>query len=199
MIPPIQDRDPPRARLPWAPLDYSMEFRSRRVGDIPPALTSSLCRASPFWRSPKPGNLHHLLQLNSWRKLTVRSPNYLTKRVRWISNLTNKRCWCNSPSRRGRRPVCGGLLARNPQVGSVSLLTRRTIVSSLYLTTGQIPMVLVPPLGRRYPPRAGTESGGQTIRCPTYEETSRWRRDCTPTGSEPACQNNRGRSHCNKE
>ena len=44
--------------------------------------------------------------------------------MRWISNLTNKRCWCNSPSRRGRRPVCRGLLARNPQAGLASLLTR---------------------------------------------------------------------------
>ena len=137
-------------------LDYSMEFRSQRVGDIPPALTSSLLPSFPFLEKPQDrGNLRHLLQLNSRRKLTVRSPHYLTKRARWISNLTNKRCWCNSPSRRGRRPVCGGLLARNPQVGSVSLLTRRTIVSSLYPTTGQIPMVLVPPLGGRYPPRAG--------------------------------------------
>ena len=58
------------------------------------------------------------------------------------------------PSRRRRWSVCGGLLARNPQAGSASLLTRRTIVSSLYPTTGQIPMVLVPPLGGRYPPRA---------------------------------------------
>ena len=180
-------------------LNYSMEFRLRRVGDIPPALMSSLLPSFPFLEKPKTGNLRHLLQLNSRRKLTVRSPHYLTKRVRWISNLTNKRCWCNSPSRRGRRPVCGGLLARNPQVGSASLLTRRTIVSSLYLTTGQIPMVLVPPLGGRYLLAQETESGGRTIRCATYEETSRRRRDCTPTGSEPACQNNRGRSHCNKE
>ena len=135
-------------------LDYSMEFRSRRVGDIPPALTSSLLSSFPFWRSPRPGNLRHLLQLHSQRKLTVCSLHYLTKRVRWISNLTNKRCWCNSPSRRRRWSVCGGLLARNPQAGSASLLTRRTIVSSLYPTTGQIPMVLVPPLGGRYPPRS---------------------------------------------
>ena len=48
-----------------------------------------------------------------------------------------------------------GLLARNPQVGLVSLLTRRTIVSSLYPMMGQIPMVLVPPLGGRYLPLAG--------------------------------------------
>ena len=53
----------------------------------------------------------------------------------------------------------GGLLARNPQVGSASLLTRRTIVSSLYPTTGQIPMVLVPPLGGRYLPPAGNGVG----------------------------------------
>ena len=36
-------------------LDYSMEFRSRRVGDIPPALTSSLLSSFPFLEKPRPG------------------------------------------------------------------------------------------------------------------------------------------------
>ena len=36
-------------------LDYSMEFRSRRVGDIPPALTSSLLPSFPFLGKPRPG------------------------------------------------------------------------------------------------------------------------------------------------
>ena len=36
-------------------LDYSMEFRSRRVGDIPPALTSSLLPSFPFSEKPRPG------------------------------------------------------------------------------------------------------------------------------------------------
>ena len=88
-------------------LDYSMEFRSRRVGDIPPALTSSLLPSFPFLEKPKTGEPPSPPAAQQPRKLTVRSPHYLTKRVRWISNLTNKRCWCNSPSRRGRRPVCG--------------------------------------------------------------------------------------------
>ena len=35
-------------------LDYSMEFRSRRVGDIPPALTSSLLPRFPFLEKPRP-------------------------------------------------------------------------------------------------------------------------------------------------
>ena len=35
-------------------LDYSMEFRSRRVGDIPPALTSSLLPSFPFLEKPRP-------------------------------------------------------------------------------------------------------------------------------------------------
>ena len=35
--------------------DYSMEFRSRRVGDIPPALTSSLLPSFPFLEKPRPG------------------------------------------------------------------------------------------------------------------------------------------------
>ena len=36
-------------------LDYSMEFRSRRVGDIPPALTSSPLPSFPFPEKPRPG------------------------------------------------------------------------------------------------------------------------------------------------
>ena len=46
-------------------------------------------------------------------------------------------------------------------------------MSSLYPMTGQIPMVLVPPLGGRYLPLAGNGVGGRTIQCATYEETSR--------------------------
>ena len=36
-------------------LDYSMEFWSQRVGDIPPALTSSLLPSFPFLEKPRPG------------------------------------------------------------------------------------------------------------------------------------------------
>ena len=36
-------------------LDYSMEFRSRRVGHISPALTSSLLPSFPFLEKPRPG------------------------------------------------------------------------------------------------------------------------------------------------
>ena len=36
-------------------LNYSMEFRSRRVGDIPTALTSSLLPSFPFLEKPRPG------------------------------------------------------------------------------------------------------------------------------------------------
>ena len=36
-------------------LDYSMEFRSQRVGDIPPALMSSLLPSFPFLEKPRPG------------------------------------------------------------------------------------------------------------------------------------------------
>ena len=35
-------------------LDYSVEFRSRRVGDIPPALTSSPLPSFPFPKEPRP-------------------------------------------------------------------------------------------------------------------------------------------------
>ena len=36
-------------------LDYSVEFQSRRVGDIPPALSSSLPSSFPFLEKPRPG------------------------------------------------------------------------------------------------------------------------------------------------
>ena len=36
-------------------LDYSMEFQSRRVGDIPPALMSSLLPSFPILEKPRPG------------------------------------------------------------------------------------------------------------------------------------------------
>ena len=136
-------------------LNYDMGFRSRKVGDIPPVLTSPLLPSFPFWRSLCPGNLRRLLQLNSRRKLTVHSPRHLKKRMGQIPSLTDKKCWCSSPSRKGRRPVRRRLLARNLQAGSASLLTRRTRVSSLYPTTGQIMMVPIPPPGGRSLPLPG--------------------------------------------
>ena len=48
-------------------LNYDMEFRSRRVGDIPPALMSPLLPSFPFWRSLGPGNLRALQQLSTAR------------------------------------------------------------------------------------------------------------------------------------
>ena len=36
-------------------LNYSVDFRSQRVGDIPPALTSSLSSSFPFLEKPRPG------------------------------------------------------------------------------------------------------------------------------------------------
>ena len=35
-------------------LNYNMEFRSRRVGDIPPALTSPLLPSFPILEKPRP-------------------------------------------------------------------------------------------------------------------------------------------------
>ena len=135
-------------------LDYSMEFRSRRVGDIPPALTSSLLPSFPFLEKPKTGEPPSPPAAQQPEETDSPQSPLPDEEGEVDIQPHQQRCWCNSPSRRRRRPVCGGLLARNPQAGSASLLTRRTIVSSLYPTTGQIPMVLVPPLGGRYPPRA---------------------------------------------
>ena len=191
-------QDPPQARLPWGSLGYSMEFRSRRVGDIPPALTSSLLSSFPFLEKPRPGNLRHLLQLNSQRRLTVHSPHYLTKRVSGYPTSPTKDA--------GAIPLPeeeGGRSARTPSkestAGSASLLTRRTIVSSLYHTTGQIPMVLVPPLGGQYPPRARNGVGRANHPMRHLRRNQQTTTRLHPNRTEPACQNSRGHSHCNKE
>ena len=55
MIPPVQGRDPPQATTPLGlHLNYNMEFRSRRVGDIPPVLTSPLLPSFPILEKPRP-------------------------------------------------------------------------------------------------------------------------------------------------
>ena len=201
MIPPIQDRDPPQSTTPLGlHLDYSMEFRSRRVGDIPPALTSSLLSSFPFLEKPKtrePPSPPAAPQPEE----TDSPHSPLPDEEGEVDIQTHQqKMLVQFPFQEEERwSVCGGLLARNPQAGSASLLTRRTIVSSLYPTTGQIPMVLVPPLGGRYPPRSRNGVGRANHPMCHLRRNQQTTTRLYPTGSEPACQNGRGHSHCNKE
>ena len=180
-------------------LDYSMEFRSRRVGDIPPALTSSLLPSFPFLEKPKTGEPPSPPAAQQPEETDSPQSPLPDEEGEVDIQPHQQKMLVQFPFQKRKAAGLRGLLARNPQVGLASLLTRRTIVLSLYPMTGQIPMVLVLHWADDTLLAQETESGGRTIRCATYEETSRRRRDCTPTGSEPACQNNRGRSHCNKE
>ena len=136
-------------------LNYDMEFRSCKVGDIPPALTSPLLPSFPVLEEPRPREPLPPPAAQQPEELTVHSLRHLTKRMGQIPSLTNKRCWCSSSSRKGRRPARRRLLARNLQAGSASLLTRRMRVSSLYPTADQITMVPIPPLGGRSLPLPG--------------------------------------------
>ena len=136
-------------------LNYDMEFRSRKVGDIPPALTSPLLPSFPVLEKLRPGEPPPPPTAQQPEETDSPQSPHLKKRMGQIPSLTDKRCWCSSPSRKGRRPVRRRLLARNLQAGSASLLTRRTRVSSLYPTMGQITMVPIPPLGRRSLPLPG--------------------------------------------
>ena len=140
-------------------LDYSMEFRSRRVGDIPPALTSSLLPSFPFLEKPRPGKPPSPPAAQQPEETD--SPQSPLPDEEGEADIQPHRQKMLVQFPFQKRKVAGpqGLLARNPQVGSASLLTRRTIVSSLYPTTGQIPMVLVPPLGGRSLPLAGNGVG----------------------------------------
>ena len=61
----------------------------------------------PFLEKPRTGEPPSPPAAQQPEETDSPQSHYLTKRVRWISNLTDKRCWYSSPSRRGRRPVCG--------------------------------------------------------------------------------------------
>ena len=140
-------------------LDYSMEFWSRRVGDIPPALTLSLLPSFPFLEKPRPGEPPSPPAAQQPEETDSPQSPLPDEEGEVDIQPHRQKMLVQFPFQKRRRPVRGGLLARNPQVGSASLLTRRTIVSSLYPTTGQISMVLVPPLGGQYLPLAGNGVG----------------------------------------
>ena len=73
-------------------LNYCMEFRSRRVGDIPPALTSSLLSSFPFLEKPRPGEPPSPPAAQQPEETDSPQSHYPTKRARQISSLTAKRC-----------------------------------------------------------------------------------------------------------
>ena len=92
-----------------------------------------------------------------------------------------------------------GLLARNPQDGLASLLTRRTTVLSLYPTTGQIPMVLVPPLGGRYLPLTGNGVGRADHPMRHLRRNQQTEMRLHPNRSRACLPKQQSRSHRNKE
>ena len=73
-------------------LDYSMEFRSRRVGDIPPAPTSSPLPSFPLLEKPRPGEPPSPPAAQQLEETDSPQPHHLTKRVRRMSSPTDKRC-----------------------------------------------------------------------------------------------------------
>ena len=72
-------------------------------------------------------------------------------------------------------------------------------MSSLYPTTGQIPMVLVPPLGGRSLPLAGNGVGRADHPMRRLRRNQQTGMRLRPNRAEPACRDNGGRSHCDKE
>ena len=156
-------------------LDYSMEFRSRRVGDIPPALTSSLLPSFPFLEKPRPGEPPSPPAAQQPEETDSPQSPLPDEEGEVDIQPHRQKMLVQFPFQKRKAAGPRGLLARNPQVGSASLLTRRTIVSSLYPTTGQMPMVLVPPLGGRYLPLAGNGVGraDQSDALPTKKPADR--------------------------
>ena len=73
-------------------LNYSMEFRSRRVGDIPPALTSSLLPSFPFLEKPRPGEPPSPPAAQQPEETDSPQSPLPDEEGEWISSLTDKRC-----------------------------------------------------------------------------------------------------------
>ena len=139
-------------------LDYSEEFRSRRTGDIPPALTSSLSSSFPFLEKPRPEEPPSPPEPQQPEETD--SPRSPPPEEESKANVKphRQKMLVRFPFRKRKVTARRGLLTRNPQVASASLLIRRTRVLSRYPTTGQIPRVLVPPLGAGSLPLAGNGS-----------------------------------------
>ena len=139
-------------------LDYSEEFRSRRTGDIPPALTSSLSFSFPFLEKPRPEEPPSPPEPQQPEETD--SPRSPPPEEESKANVKphRQKMLVRFPFRKRKVTPRRRLLTRNPQVASASLLIRRTRVLSRYPTTGQIPRVLVPPLGAGSLPLAGNGS-----------------------------------------
>ena len=74
------------------PHNYSMEFRLRRVGDIPPALTSSLLPSFPILEKPRPGEPPPPPAAQQPEETDSPQSPLPDEEVRRISSLTDKRC-----------------------------------------------------------------------------------------------------------
>ena len=136
-------------------LDYSMEFRSRRVGDIPPALTSSLLPSFPFLEKPKTGE--PLSPPAAQQLEETDSPQSPLPDEEGEVDIQphQQKMLVQFPFQKRKAAGLRGTPSKEStgQFGVSS--DKEDNVSSLYPTTGQIPMVPVPPLGGRYPPLAG--------------------------------------------
>ena len=140
-------------------LDYSMEFRSRRVGDIPPVLTSSLLPSFPFLEKPRPGEPPSPPAAQQPEETDSPQSPLPDEEGEVDIQPHRQKMLVQFPFQKRKAAGPRGTPSKESTVGLASLLTRRTIVSSLYPTTGQIPMVLVPPLGGWYLPLAGNGVG----------------------------------------
>ena len=124
-----------------------MEFRSRKVGDIPPALTSPLLPSFPFFEKPRPREPPPppaAQQLEETDSPQSPSPDEedgadtQPHRQKMLVQFPFQKRKATGPQETPSKESTGRL---------GSLLTRRMRVSSLYPMTGQITMVPIPPLG----------------------------------------------------
>ena len=140
-------------------LDYSMEFRSRRVGDIPPALTSSLLPSFPFLEKPQARGTS-VTSCSSTAGGTDSPQSPLPDEEGEVDVQPHQqKMLVQFPFQ--KRKVAGPRgTPRKESTGRFGVSSDKEDDSVVTVSDdGQIPMVLVPPLGRRYLPLAGNGVG----------------------------------------
>ena len=154
MIPPIQDRDPPQARLPWAPPRLQHGVPVAKSGRHPTSVDVVTIAELPLLEKPKTGEPPSPPAAQQPEETDSPQSPLPDEEGEVDIQPHQQKMLVQFPFQKKKAAGLRRTPSKDPQAGSASLLTRRTIVSSLYPTMGQIPTVPVPPLGGRYPPRA---------------------------------------------
>ena len=165
-------------------LDYSMEFRSRRVGDIPPALTLSLLPSFPFLEKPRTGEPPSPPAAQQPEETDSPQSPLPDEEGEVDIQPHRQKMLVQFPFQKRKAAGLRGTPSKE-STGRFGVSSDKEDDSVVTVSDdGSDPNGASTSTGADGTHLSQeTESGGRTIRCATYEETSRRRRDCTPNRS----------------